>query len=162
MKKVWIITYHRTVYISLVSLGLELQKRQSAPQNVDVLPTLSINDIDKKVVRVPITQGHIGIFYISIDIYFKKIFLLKGNTYVQLCEQPTNGITYFRCLLNTFELPNELKPYLPLFVNILTKWVKFYFEKILRHKKKTKEKWILVLFKMMVVKVLVDLIHHYN
>lgn len=71
--------------------------------------------------RVPITQGHIGIFYISIDIYFKKIFLLKGNTYVQLCEQPTNGITYFRCLLNTFELPNELKPYLPLFVNILTK-----------------------------------------
>jgi len=45
----------------------------------------------------------------------------SGNTYVQLCEQPTNGITYFRCLLNTFELPNELKPYLPLFVNILTK-----------------------------------------
>lgn len=44
-----------------------------------------------------------------------------GNTYVQLCEQPTNGITYFRCLLNTFELPNELKPDLPLFVNILTK-----------------------------------------
>ncbi|CAF0806826.1 unnamed protein product [Rotaria sp. Silwood1] len=83
--------------------GLELQKRQSAPQNVDVLPTLSINDIDKKVIRVPITQGQIG------------------NTYVQLCEQPTNGITYFRCLLNTFELSNELKSYLPLFVNVLTK-----------------------------------------
>ncbi|CAF2512457.1 unnamed protein product [Rotaria sp. Silwood2] len=83
--------------------GLELQKRQSAPQNVDVLPTLSITDIDKKVIRVPITQGQIG------------------NTYVQLCEQPTNGITYFRCLLNTFELPNELKSYLPLFVNVLTK-----------------------------------------
>ncbi|CAF5177367.1 unnamed protein product, partial [Rotaria magnacalcarata] len=82
---------------------LELQKRQSAPQNVDVLPTLSISDIDRKVVRVPIIQGH------------------TGNTYVQLCEQPTNGITYFRCLLNTFDLPNELKPYLPLFVNILTK-----------------------------------------
>ncbi|CAF0838838.1 unnamed protein product [Adineta steineri] len=83
--------------------GLELQKRQSATQNVDVLPTLSITDIDKKVVRIPIIQGQIG------------------NTYVQLCEQPTNGITYFRCLLNTFDLSNELKPYLPLFVNVLTK-----------------------------------------
>ncbi|CAF0860772.1 unnamed protein product [Rotaria sordida] len=83
--------------------GLELQKRQSAPQNVDVLPTLSITDIDKKAIRVPIIQGQIG------------------NTYVQLCEQPTNGIIYFRCLLNTFELPNELKSYLPLFINILTK-----------------------------------------
>lgn len=42
-------------------LGLELQKRQSAPQNVDVLPTLSITDIDQKVIRVPIIQGQIGI-----------------------------------------------------------------------------------------------------
>lgn len=41
--------------------GLELQKRQSAPQNVDVLPTLSITDIDRKVIRVPIIQGQIGI-----------------------------------------------------------------------------------------------------
>ena len=41
--------------------GLELQKRQSAPQNVDVLPTLSITDIDQKVIRVPIIQGQIGI-----------------------------------------------------------------------------------------------------
>jgi len=40
--------------------GLELQKRQSAPQNIDILPTLSINDIDKKVVSVPIVQGQIG------------------------------------------------------------------------------------------------------
>lgn len=41
--------------------GLELQKRQSAPQNVDVLPTLSIADIDQKVIRVPIIQGQLGI-----------------------------------------------------------------------------------------------------
>lgn len=46
-------------------LGLELQKRQSAAQNVDVLPTLSIADIDKKVVRIPIIQGQIGRYDIS-------------------------------------------------------------------------------------------------
>lgn len=47
--------------IRVSSSGLELQKRQSAPQNVDVLPTLSITDIDQKVIRVPIIQGQIGI-----------------------------------------------------------------------------------------------------
>jgi hypothetical protein len=47
---------------SSLPLGLELQKRQSAPQNVDVLPTLSITDIDKKVIRVPIIQGQIGTY----------------------------------------------------------------------------------------------------
>jgi len=105
--------------VFLFSIGLELQKRQSAPQNVDVLPTLSITDIDRKVIRVPIIQGQIGIYYLYI---ISQSFLISlGNTYVQLCDQPTNGITYFRCLLNTFELPNELKAYLPLFVNILTK-----------------------------------------
>jgi len=45
----------------LYFLGLELQKRQSAVQNVDVLPTLSITDIDKKVIRIPIIQGQTGI-----------------------------------------------------------------------------------------------------
>ncbi len=47
-----------------VPIGLELQKRQSAPQNADVLPTLSITDIDKKVIRVPIIEGQTGIYLI--------------------------------------------------------------------------------------------------
>jgi hypothetical protein len=38
---------------------------------VDVLPTLSITDIDKKVIRVPIIQGQTGISYFS---YFSIIF----------------------------------------------------------------------------------------
>lgn len=54
------------LYIHSFPIGLELQKRQSAPQNVDVLPTLSITDIDKKVVRVPIIEGQTGIYLISI------------------------------------------------------------------------------------------------
>jgi hypothetical protein len=54
------------LYIYSFPIGLELQKRQSAPQNVDVLPTLSISDIDKKVVRVPIIEGQTGIYLISI------------------------------------------------------------------------------------------------
>jgi Zn-dependent M16 (insulinase) family peptidase len=120
MKKVRIfISIIKFISFIFCPIGLELQKRQSAPQNADVLPTLSITDIDKKVVRVPIIEGQTGIYLIS-DI-FSLYSIVSGNTYVQLCEQPTNGITYFRCLLNTFDLPNELKPYLPLFVNILTK-----------------------------------------
>ena len=106
---------------SIYQKGLELQKRQSAPQNVDILPTLSIGDIEKKVIRTPIIQGHTGTLPIAIETHSSGCFSFLGSTYVQLCEQPTNGMTYFRCLLNTFDLPNELKPYLPLFVNILTR-----------------------------------------
>ncbi|CAF0727818.1 unnamed protein product [Didymodactylos carnosus] len=40
--------------------GLELQKRQSAPQNVDVLPTLAITDIDKNIIQTPIIKTQIG------------------------------------------------------------------------------------------------------
>jgi len=65
MKKV-LILFRFLIHIYSFSIGLELQKRQSAPQNVDVLPTLSITDIDKKVVRVPIIEGQTGIYLLSI------------------------------------------------------------------------------------------------
>lgn len=59
-KGIWWLNFEEKL-IRVSSSGLELQKRQSAPQNVDVLPTLSITDIDQKVIRVPIIQGQIGI-----------------------------------------------------------------------------------------------------
>ncbi len=61
MKKVRFFFLNINYYFFLF-IGLELQKRQSAPQNVDVLPTLSITDIDKKVIRIPIIQGQTGIY----------------------------------------------------------------------------------------------------
>lgn len=62
--------------LSLV-IGLELQKRQSAPQNADILPTLSINDIEKKVIRTPIIQGHSGSLSIADKALLNDCFSLS-------------------------------------------------------------------------------------
>lgn len=45
------------------------------------------------------------------------------GTSVQLCIQPTNGVTYFRAVSSIASLPQHLKPYVPLFCSVATKWV---------------------------------------
>ncbi|XP_036198308.1 presequence protease, mitochondrial isoform X3 [Myotis myotis] len=51
----------------------------------------------------------------------QQIYDKAGDVPVQYCAQPTNGVVYFRafCSLNT--LPEELRPYVPLFCSVLTK-----------------------------------------
>lgn len=44
-----------------------------------------------------------------------------GETPVQYCAQPTNGVVYFRAFASLHTLPNELRPYVPLFCSVLTK-----------------------------------------
>lgn len=41
---------------------------------------------------------------------------------VQYCEQPTNGISYFRAISSITDIPEELREYLPFFCYILTKY----------------------------------------
>eukprot|EP00794_Sanderia_malayensis_P000544 gene544-1199_t len=50
-----------------------------------------------------------------------KMFVKDANVPVQFCEQPTNGVTYFRAIADASSLPFSLKPYLPLFCSIITK-----------------------------------------
>jgi len=49
------------------------------------------------------------------------VLLLTGQVSVQLCSQPTNEVTYFRAVSSIVDLPTHLKPYVPLFCNIVTK-----------------------------------------
>lgn len=44
-----------------------------------------------------------------------------GETPVQYCAQPTNGVVYFRVFCSLHTLPEELRPYVPLFCSVLTK-----------------------------------------
>lgn len=46
---------------------------------------------------------------------------LAGDVPVQYCPQPTNGMVYFRAFSSLNTLPEELRPYVPLFCNVLTK-----------------------------------------
>nr|XP_033788785.1 presequence protease, mitochondrial-like [Geotrypetes seraphini] len=84
--------------------GLELISSQSKPPDASCLPTLKVSDIEPKI---PYTE--------------LEIATAAGDIPVQYCAQPTNGIIYFRALSSLNTVPEELKPYVPLFCSVLTK-----------------------------------------
>lgn len=83
--------------------GLELRKQQDAIQDVTCLPSLSINDLKKTTDSVPLIRENID------------------NTPVFIFPQPTNQVTYFRSLINTSHLSDDLKILIPLFCNVVTR-----------------------------------------
>ncbi|KAG3257777.1 pitrilysin metallopeptidase 1 [Ictidomys tridecemlineatus] len=84
--------------------GLELRSQQSKPQDASCLPALKVSDIEPSM---PFT---------SLD-----VALTAGEIPVQYCAQPTNGLVYFRAFSSLNTLPEELRPYVPLFCSVLTK-----------------------------------------
>ncbi|KFO24997.1 Presequence protease, mitochondrial [Fukomys damarensis] len=84
--------------------GLELRDQQSKPQDASCLPALKVSDIEP---TTPFTEVEVS--------------LAAGEIPVQYCAQPTNGVVYFRAFSNLNTLSEELKPYVPLFCNVLTK-----------------------------------------
>ncbi|XP_077614675.1 presequence protease, mitochondrial isoform X1 [Crocuta crocuta] len=84
--------------------GLELQTQQSQAQDTCCLPALKVSDIEP---TIPLTH--------------LEVALAAGETPVQYCAQPTNGVVYFRAFCSLHTLPEELRPYVPLFCSVLTK-----------------------------------------
>lgn len=84
--------------------GLELSEKQDQIEDVSSLPTLTVSDIEPVMQRTLLEHS------------------LIGDIPVQLSAQPTNGIVYFRGVLDCHRiLPEELKPTLPLFCSVLTR-----------------------------------------
>ncbi|XP_031434464.1 presequence protease, mitochondrial, partial [Clupea harengus] len=83
--------------------GLELLSVQSAAQDASCLPALKVSDIEPTIQHTPVQMGS------------------AGGVPVQYCEQPTNGMVYFRALSSINTLPEDLKPYVPLFCSIITR-----------------------------------------
>ncbi|KAJ6666636.1 hypothetical protein lerEdw1_020360, partial [Lerista edwardsae] len=84
--------------------GLELMALQSQPQDTSCLPALKVSDIEP---RIPFTE--------------LETSLTAEDVPVQYCAQPTNGMVYFRAVSSLNTLPEELRPYVPLFCNVITK-----------------------------------------
>ncbi|XP_045042720.2 presequence protease, mitochondrial isoform X2 [Desmodus rotundus] len=84
--------------------GLELQTQQSKAQDASCLPALKVSDIEP---RIPFTE--------------LTVALADGDVPVQYCAQPTNGMVYFKAFSSLNALPEELRPYVPLFCSVLTK-----------------------------------------
>uniref|UniRef100_A0A669E204 Pitrilysin metalloproteinase 1 n=1 Tax=Oreochromis niloticus TaxID=8128 RepID=A0A669E204_ORENI len=83
--------------------GLDLLAAQSQTQDVSCLPALKVSDIEP---TIPITPVQIS---------------TAGGVPVQYCEQPTNGLVYFRALCNLNTLPEDLRVFVPLFCSVITK-----------------------------------------
>ncbi|XP_033988015.1 presequence protease, mitochondrial [Trematomus bernacchii] len=83
--------------------GLELLAAQSKTQDASCLPALKVSDIE---LTIPITPVQIS---------------TAGGVPLQLCEQPTNGLVYFRAMCSLNTLPEELRLYVPLFCSVVTK-----------------------------------------
>ncbi|XP_013406216.1 presequence protease, mitochondrial [Lingula anatina] len=83
--------------------GLKLKAEQMKAVDASCLPTLQISDIEEDLKRYAVNEVY------------------QSEVPVQYCEQPTNGVTYFRAVSNMAHLSEELKPYVPLFCNIVTR-----------------------------------------
>ena len=83
--------------------GKILLAEQQKKENVEVLPTLKIEDLKADVER------------------YKTTNLEISGVPLQLSIQPTNGISYYRGILNMQALPTELKQLIPLFNYVIAK-----------------------------------------
>ncbi|XP_065057689.1 presequence protease, mitochondrial-like [Rhopilema esculentum] len=84
--------------------SLELEQQQNLVDDLSCLPKMLVKDIDKQAKRVDVDIEYGG-----------------NNIPIQICEQPTNGVCYFRAIADASALPENLKQYLPLFCSIITK-----------------------------------------
>lgn len=83
--------------------GKILLAEQQKKEDVGVLPTLKIEDLK-----------------VDVDRYETSNLQISGVP-LQLSIQPTNGIAYYRGILNTRALPGELKKFIPLFNYVVAK-----------------------------------------
>ncbi|XP_022617554.1 presequence protease, mitochondrial [Seriola dumerili] len=83
--------------------GLELLAVQSETQDASCLPALKVSDIEPTIPITPVQNG------------------TAGGVPVQYCEQPTNGLVYFRAMCSLNTLPEDLRLYVPLFCSVITR-----------------------------------------
>ena len=89
---------------SVINTGKELLEQQSIKEdesNVACLPSLSVEDIAEKA-----------------PVYNVESHEFSNPVKAQISKQPTNGVSYFRALLNTDEIQNE--PYYHWFVGLIS------------------------------------------
>jgi len=87
----------------LFQQAVTLHDEQEKGEDTSSLPTLLMKDLKEEIDITPL-----------IDVEISSVPL-------QVCVQPTNGITYFRGVVNTSELSSELKALVPLFCEVATK-----------------------------------------
>lgn len=85
--------------------GQELTMLQNKKEDLSCLPTLFVSDIPRE----------------SPQRSQCNLYSVTDNVKVGIHEQPTNGVTYVSLVRTVNNLPEDLKPLLPLFCSVLTK-----------------------------------------
>ncbi|KAL6068398.1 putative Zn-dependent peptidase, insulinase-like [Balamuthia mandrillaris] len=94
---------------AIIEQGKTLKEKQETTQDVSCLPTLHLSDVPKEA------PGK------DVRLERRAVPLSRGMEVPLLAvPQPTNGLTYFRALLDIHSLPKELTPYVPLFASVFT------------------------------------------
>ncbi|KAF2361248.1 Peptidase M16C associated [Trinorchestia longiramus] len=87
----------------IYDMGLKLAEKQQETEDLSCLPTLRPQDISRTIDRVQLSHMR-----------------FSDGVPVQASPQSTNGITYFRAVLDVQTLPPDLVPYVPLLCSVLT------------------------------------------
>lgn len=90
-------------YTRIWKTGHTLASKQEEEEDLSSLPTLQVSDISRNISPVLVTDVNIS-----------------NGVSVQVCDQPTNGITYFSAILDTHDIPAHLRLLVPLLCGVLT------------------------------------------
>ncbi len=93
----------------IVDDAVALSARQGEEQESDVLPSLSVSDID------PVAE----VVKLSHESAFSAAMAISDPTPIASLVQPTNGVAYVRAISSLAALPSHLLPYLPLFTSYI-------------------------------------------
>lgn len=83
--------------------GILLREEQEKQQDLNCLPTLKVTDLKKAIDKDELNH------------------VKYSGVPLQVCVQPTNCLTYFRGIINTSTLSDDLKTLLPLFCSVATR-----------------------------------------
>ncbi|XP_021354129.1 presequence protease, mitochondrial-like isoform X2 [Mizuhopecten yessoensis] len=88
---------------NIFDTGKKLLEKQMSPEDLDCLPTIHLHEIERGIKPEPVETIELG------------------GVPVQKCEAPTNGVSYLTMISNLASVSDDLKPYVPLFCNVITK-----------------------------------------
>ncbi|CAF97768.1 unnamed protein product [Tetraodon nigroviridis] len=106
--------------------GLELLAAQSRTEDASCLPALQVSDVAPTIPITPVQMSSAGTSVSTPSLEMvpegaEQWFCPAGGVPVQYCEQATNGLVYFRAMCSLNTLPENLRPYVPLFCSVITK-----------------------------------------
>ncbi|XP_035826011.1 presequence protease, mitochondrial isoform X2 [Aplysia californica] len=86
----------------ILDRGAELESKQELQEDLSCLPSIKVADLDSSIKN-------------------EKIEITQADwSFIQTCDQPTNGVTYLRMASNLDGLSEDLMPYVPLFCDVIT------------------------------------------